>query len=308
MKTLPLTLSLVGSAALMAQSSFGQLFTDNFDAGTSGSGWAAVLSHSDAAVNYAYDYSTIGVPSAPNSTGGTTIGLNFLANQSAGAQQGISASPIGYSFTGNFRIRFDMWLNYVASGDGSTQIGSFGWGTSGANAQWAGSSSSIMFGGSTDGGTSFDYRLYRNNALVTTTASYAAASLNNSATYYTTRYGGTAVPAAQEVAFPTQTGAVSPAGALGFAWHDVIIEKAGSVLTWSIDGSLIATANSTGATLSGNNIFFGLFDINNGSSADANDQLVTAIYDNIVVTTIPEPTSLALVGLGSLALMARRRK
>jgi len=292
----------------MAQSSFGQLFTDNFDAGTSGSGWAAVLSHSDAAVNYAYDYSTIGVPSAPNSTGGTTIGMNFLANQSAGVQQGISASPIGYSFTGNFRIRFDMWLNYVASGNGSTQIGSFGWGTSGANAQWAGGSSSIMFGGSTDGGTTFDYRLYRNNALVTTTSFYAAASLNNTATYYTTRYGGTAVPAAQAAAFPAQVGAVSPTGTLGFAWHDVIIEKAGSILTWSIDGSLIATADSAGATLSGNNIFLGLFDINGGSSTDLNDQLVTAIYDNIVVTTIPEPSSLALVSLSSLALLARRRK
>lgn len=308
MKTLPITLSLVGSVALLAQSSFGQLFTDNFDAGTSGSGWSATLSHSDASVNYAFDYSTIGVPSAPNSTGGSTIGMSFLANQSAGVQQGISASPTGYSFTGDFRIRFDMWLNYVASGDGSTQVGSFGWGTSGASAQWAGSSSSIMFGGSTDGGSSFDYRLYRNNALVTTAASYAAGSLNNSVTYYTTRYGGSAVPAAQVLAFPSQTGAVSPAGALGFAWHDVVVEKAGNILTWSIDGSLIATADSTGATLSGNNIFFGIFDINAGSSADPNDQLVTAIYDNIVVTTIPEPTSLALLGLGGLALLARRRK
>lgn len=308
MKILPsLTAAGVGSAALFATSAPAQLFTDNFDAGTSAAGWSTKLSHSDGSANYAFDYGSIGVPSAPNS-GGSTIGMSFLVNQSAGVQQGVSASPIGYSFTGNFRLQFDMWLNYVASGNGSTQIGSFGWGTSGAAAQWAGSSSSIMFGGSTDGGTTFDYRMYRNNALDTAAATYAAASLNNTATYYTTRYGNAAVPSAQATLYPAQAGAISPAGTLGFAWHDVVIEKAGSILTWSIDGSLIATADSAGATLSGDNIFFGMFDINAGSSTDANDFLVTAIYDNIVVTAIPEPSSLALVGLGGLALLARRRK
>ena len=309
MKKLPvLTLTAIGSASLFALSTHAQLFSDNFDAGTSASGWSTKLSHSDAFSNFAFDYSTLGIPSAPKSTGGTTIGMNFLANQSAGVQQGVSASPIGYSFTGDFRIQFDMWLNYVASGNGSTQVGSFGWGTSGAAAQWAGSSSSIMFGGTTDGGSTSDYRLYRNNALVTTTSAYAAASLNNTATYYTTRYGNTAVPSAQVTLFPAQAGAVSPAGTLGFAWHDVVIEKVGTILTWSVDGSLIATGDSAGATLSGNNIFFGLFDINAGSSTDGDDQIVTAIYDNITVTTIPEPSSLALVGLGCLALLARRRK
>jgi len=302
------SLTSVALTTLIAQVSHGQiLFSDNFDAGTSASGWTASLSGADAFVNYAYDYSALGIPSAPNSTGGTTIGMNFLCNQSAGVFQGISASPNSGSFTGNFRIQFDMWLNYTASGSGSTQVGSYGWGTSGASAQWAGGSSSVMFGGTTDGGSSSDYRLYLNNALVSTTGNYAAGSLNNTATYYTDHFGGVAVPAAQVSLFPEQTAAVSPAGTLGFAWHDVVIEKSGSTLTWSIDGWLIATADSTGATLSGDNIFFGLFDINSTSSADVNDFLVTAIYDNIVVT-VPEPTSMALLALGGAMLMLRRRK
>jgi len=314
MKILPLTLSLVGSAALVAESSQAQIvYSDNFDLGTSASGWTPMLSLADASANFAFDYGTVlGIPSAPHSAG-TTIGMSFLANQTAGVQQGISASPNGQSFTGDFTIRFDMWLNYngplgpvTVGGSGSTQVGSFGWGTSGASAQWAGSSSSIMFGATGDGGSSFDYRLYQNNALVSTAGNYAAGSLNNTATYYTTLFGGEAAPGAQLGLFPAQTGTTQP-GALGFKWRDVLIDKTGTIMTWSVDGNLIATADTTGATLSGDNIFFGTFDINATSSTDANDFLITAIYDNIVVT-VPEPSSAALLGVGLTLLISRVRR
>lgn len=328
MKNLPLkTLSVLGSAALLAQSSFGAtiLYSDNFDAGTSASGWTAVQSHANSFANFAYDYSTLGIPSAPNSLGGSTIGMNFLANQSQGIQQGISASPNGQSFTGDFTIRFDMWLNYngpvgnppaAPGGSGSTQVGSFGWGTSGASAQWAGASSSIMFGASGDGGSTFDYRVYRSGGLLapstgvyaagTTTSPSSADARNNTNPFYTALFGGQAAPAAQLGLFPGQTGVTDP-GALGFKWRDVVVQKAGTILTWTVDGNLLATVDSTGATLSGNNILFGIFDINASSSTDVNDHLITAIYDNIVVS-VPEPSSLALVGLSGLALLARRRK
>ncbi len=291
------------------------LYSDNFDAGTSASGWTAVLSHSDAFADFAFDYSTLGIPPAPRSSG-TTIGMRFLANQSAGVFQGISASPNGQGFT-DFILRFDMWLNYNGplngGGSGSTQVGSFGWGTSGASAQWAGASSSIMFGASGDGGSTFDYRVYRDNALLApSTGVYAAGTgtspdaRNNIHPYYTALFGGETAPAAQLALYPGQTGATFD-GALGFAWRDVVIVKNGDTLTWSIDGNLIATVSAAGATLSGNNIFFGQFDINATSSTDVNDFLITSIYDNITVSVIPEPSS-ALLGLLGLAALGLRRK
>lgn len=310
-----LPLSILTSAVFLSVNSQAQVvFSDNFDAGTSGSSWTTVLSHSDAFADLAFNYgSVLGIPAAPHSAGGSTIGMRFLANQSAGVLQGISASPNGQSFTGDFTLRFDMWLNYngplgpgTIGGSGSTQAGSFGWGTSGASAQWAGASSSIMFAATGDGASASDYRLYRNNTLVSTVANYAAGSLNNLAGYYTNLFGSVSAPAAQVALFPGQTG-TTQLGVLGFQWRDVVIQKTGTVLTWSVDGNLIATGDSAGATLSGNNIFFGLFDTTATSSTDPNDQLITAVYDNIVVT-VPEPSAAALLGVGLSLLVARFRK
>ena len=307
----------VGLLILTASVTHGQvLFSDNFDAGTSAATWTPRLSHADASANFAFDYSTLGIPSAPNSSG-TTIGMRFLANQTAAIQQGVSASPNGQSFTGNFRVTFDMWLNHVgpltAGGSGSTQVGSFGWGTSGAAAQWAGSSSSIMFGATSDGGSTFDYRVYRNNALQGAADGVYAATgsaidvRNNTHAYYTSRFGGESAPAAQLALYPGQT-ETTAAGALGFDWRAVEIEKNGDILTWTVDDQLLATVSAATATLSGDNIFFGIFDINGTSSADVNDFLNTAIYDNVQVSLIPEPTTAAFALLGGAGLLLMRRR
>jgi len=297
----------VSMASLQAQT----LFQDDFDGGTSGSAWTAVLSHGDAVADFAFDYSTIGIPSAPRSAGGSTLGMRFLVNQSAGVFQGVSATPNGQSFPGDFRLSFDMWLNYVGpvgpGGSGTTQLASFGWGVNGATAEWAGASSGVLFSASLDGGSSYDYRMYKNNARDDTASTYAAGSLNNSAAYYTALFGGEPAPAAQVVMYPGQTG-VTDAGEVAFRWYDVNIEKMGDSIAWSIDGHLIASGSLTGVALSGDNIVLGLFDSNASSSTDLNDFLNTAIYDNVKVEAVPEPSVVALACLCGLALLTLRRR
>ena len=305
------SLAAIAAAVIVSPAEAAIVFQDNFDAGTSGASWTSALSAADASVNYAFDYSTLGIPSAPNSTGGSTIGMRFLANQSAGVFQGISASPNSQSFAGDFKLNFDMWLNYVGplgpGGNGTTQLATFGWGSNGTGVQWPGLTSSVMLGVTLDGGSSQDYRLYKNNAQDTAVATYAAGSQNNSATYYTSAYAGQSAPASQLSLFAGQTG-ITDAGEVAFKWYDVEIQRAGNLLTWKIGGTLIASTDVSTLTLSGSNIFFGLSDTNAGSSTDPNDFLNTAIYDNIRVEAVPEP-ALPVISLllGGVALLRRRR-
>jgi hypothetical protein len=98
---------------------------------------------------------------------------------------------------------------------------------------------------------------------------------------------------------------VTDPGEVAFAWRKVEIEVLGGIATWKIDGLLIATVDASTVALGGGNILFGHSDTNAGSSADPNDTLLNVtLIDNVVVT--PEPASLALLGLGGLAMLRRR--
>lgn len=312
----------------LAPASSGQiLFTDDFDSGQSELVWQVNRSASDSVAEFAFNYAQLGIPSAPNSVGGSTIGMRFLVNQEAGVFQGISASPIGQNFTGDFRIRFDLWVNSIgpfpAGGSGSTQAASFGWGTSGASTQWAAAKHSVMFAATSDGGSSQDYRAYLREyetsagaTINPDTGFYFAGTVNDqgpndarqaSNAYYAS-LGGKTAPDAQLLLYPNQTGATNP-GALAFAWRDILIEKSGNVVTWSIDGLPIAAVPITNfEALGGDNIFFGMFDINATSSDDINDFLNTALFDNIRVEIIPEPSIASSVVIGVLVCCARRRR
>ena len=85
----------------------------------------------------------MGIPSAPNSTGGTTKGLKLEANMTLGVVAALSLSPIGQSFSGNYRLHFDMWINanglFPAGGNGSTEGLTAGVGTAGNRVEWNGS-------------------------------------------------------------------------------------------------------------------------------------------------------------------------
>jgi len=331
-KTTALLLGLSVAALAAPSTGSGQsLFEDNFDGGTSGGSWLSATAVSvpttDSYADFAFDYSLIGIPAAPHSLG-TTVGMGFVVNRegaSGGVLPGISASPIGMHFTGDFRIEFDAWLNFVgpfpAGGNGSTQMASFGWGANGTSVQYAASNRSIIFAASGDGGTAQDYRVYRvgGGAPLAPDANpgvYAAGDVGGGAaadsrqasnSYYAS-LGSKTAPLAQQILYPNQSGTTA-AGTFGMAWHDVIVDKVGDTLTWTVDGLRIAAVPLNGAVPGGDNIFFGMFDINTNASTDPNNFLNTAIYDNVVVTQIPEPAAgMLLLGVGGLVALRRRQR
>lgn len=317
MKFSPHAKLLLLAASFAAPSVYGQiLFSEAFDTDQTAN-WNVNLSHSDAFANVFFDYGSLGIPSAPNSVGGSTLGMRFLVNQSAGVFQGISASPKGLSLSGDYVLKVDMWMNYVGplgpGGNGTTQFASVGIGSSGTSVQWASASSGTMFAMSLDGNSASDYRIYANNVNQSTASFYSANSQNNSATYYTTAFPSVSAPAAQLSLYPGQTGSTL-AGSLGFAWREVEIRKEGATVSYSVDGTPIGSftfANTSGFST---NFSLGMFDSNAGSSSEANDFLNAAIFDNVSITQlatpVPEPGTVALacLGLASVGVALRRKR
>lgn len=321
-----LTSAIVGGACLAfpAGAQAQTLFLEDFDTDHSAN-WSVQVSTGGAqAANLFFDYSTVGIPSAPNSVGATTRGLRMQANMygTTGAfPGGVSVASVGQGLAGDFRVRYDMWINFNGpldvGGSGSTHITGGGFGTAGTLVQVAGGTiDSLVFGTSGDGGTSSDYRVYAPTAQSSfqdASGVYAAGTTgsprNNLNPYYAV-FGGETAPAAQLDLFPGQTLATA-AGAQGFAWRDVLIEKIGNTVTWSIDNTLIATVDATGMTLGGGELVFSQFDIQANASTDPNSvPLQFGLIDNVRVEVIPEPTTLALLGVGAaaLVLLPRRRR
>ena len=272
-----------------------------------------------------FDYSTVGIPSAPNSVAGTTRGVKLEANiPPTGVFNGLSVSPVGQAFTGDYTLRADVWQNFngpfPAGGNGSTQMTWAGIGTTGTNTQFPGGSwQGIGFAASGDGGTAQDYRVYippgspPGAPLAPETGAYAGGTQvgvrNNTDPFYANAgFGSETAPQDQIDLFPQQAGATAP-GTQGMAWHVWEITKIGNTVTWTIDGVRIATADVADAPFAGENIFLGQFDINATSSTDPNARnLLFGLFDNVVVTVVPEPGALSLLGLAGLAGLRRRRR
>jgi hypothetical protein len=304
------------------------LFSDNFNADSSAN-WTVNRSTgstntNDAGshANFFFDYSTVGIPAAPNSNGNRT-GLRLDANTTGGVFSGLSVSPTGKSFAGDYRLRFDMWLNFLGpapvGGSGTTQVAGAGIGTAGTTAQWAGAGTqeSIHFGATLDGQSTVDYRAYSSAAptgYVAASGVFAAGTGTSpdaradTHPYYA-GLGGKTPPADQTTLVPSQTGTTST-GSLGFAWRDVIIEKNGNAVTWTVDGKLIATVDASTVNLGGGNILLNHYDTNAGSATDPN-AMNFSLFDNLRVESlapVPEPAGLGLIGLGVLSLARRRNR
>lgn len=291
------------------------LYGNDFDVDTTASWTVNDSGLSDILADFYYDYSAIGVPAAPG--GSTTRGLKMTANNSGGVFSGFSVSPTGESFSGNYRVEFDMWQNYAGpvgpGGNGTTQLSTFGIGTSGTVAFWPGAvtKESVAFGATLDGGSGSDYRAYSSAAPLSYAAGnavYAApdGGINESNAYYAP-FTPQSAPAAQVALFPGQTGSTN-IGETAFAWRRVVIDVNGGFANWSIDGLAMASVDLSTVTLGGGNIFFGHSDTNAGASTDPNDSLLNVTLIDNVLVTIPEPSSLALVALAGLGLAASRRR
>lgn len=263
-------------------------FSDNFDSDTTAN-WNINKSQSSDIVTFGYDYSVIdGIPKAPHTTNGTTKGLKLEANVTAAVAAGISLSPKNGNYTGDYRIRFDAWINYpgdLAGGSSdSTEWIAAGVGTTGDHAILPALGDGIWFDADGDGSSTVaaDFEAFRGTTslLVGAANDPWVGHSQASASSYFAEFGNEIAPQPQIDA--GQSGSTYT-GSLGFAWHDMVITKQGTNVTWSVDGLPFAAVATNGATLS-TNVFIGYYD--GSANINALPQFAFVIFDNFRVENL----------------------
>jgi GH25 family lysozyme M1 (1,4-beta-N-acetylmuramidase) len=267
------------------------VFADNFDANTA-TNWIVNKSSSDNAVGFNFDYSALGIPSAPHSTNGTTRGVQLKANLTLGVCAALSISPTNQSFSGDYRLHFDAWINvngpFPGGGASSTEFLTAGVGTAGNRVEWTTNTSAdgYYFSADGDGGVSSssttfgDYSGYiGKNWQAAGSGIYDAGSVDSANSYYTSAFpNGQSAPALQQSTYSQQTGALAN-GTFGLAWHDVMVSRRGNTANWSVDGILFATISN--ATFTASNVFVGFWDP--FASLTDNTNLSFGLVDNVRV-------------------------
>jgi serine/threonine protein kinase len=273
------------------------LFTDSFDS-NSAENWFTHYTSDDTEAQFGYDYSAMGIPPAPGSSG--TVGLrmaaNFLAPKS---KEAVNVSPKRQTFRGNYRLKLNLWMNvngpFPQGGLGSTQYFLTGVGTSGNRVhgfkEAGANDDGIWFAtdGDGDGIRAVDFTAYKGLKLMMTNSGVYAAGFDDFARasqhpYYAKVFrGGQKIPSVQASRYPsTQKGTLFP-GALGMAWRTVEVVKLDNKVFWSIDGLLIATVDINAASFS-TGIFIGYAD--SIDSIATQPELCFAVVDNLVIEEI----------------------
>lgn len=272
------------------------VFLDAFDT-NSAANWQLNRSSADTRVTFNYDYSAMGIPVAPHATGGTTRGLRLEANMTAGVVAALSLSPLNRSFAGDYRLRYDLWMNangpFPTGGTGSTQHGASGLGTAGNRVQWTGTGSTAdgyWFSADGEGqasdtsATSGDYCAFIGTSLQSTATGVYSAGTDTTAKGNLNAYYGAAfppnlsAPALQQANYAQQNGTLAT-GTIGFAWREVIVSRRGNTVDWAIDGIRMATISN--ATFTASNIFVGYWD--SYASLSDNTNLGFGLVDNVRV-------------------------
>ena len=272
------------------------IFADNFETNSSANWnvvWSSTTNIADYTVDWAYDYSGAGyvwngagyfIPPAPNS-GGTTRGVKVTVNNNDtnAAIIGVNLYPKNKTFSSDYSLKFDMWMNYPGgtggiNSTGSTQHAIFGLNHRGTNANWAATSASVTdglwFAVDGEGGVSADYRAFVGNPSGAQTeligTSSGLSQSNSTASIYQTLFPSTR--------FET-------AGSPGKNWVQVEVRQVGNLITWLMDGTVVAERNNTPSFTSGT-VMIGYMDVFPSIANPSNQAFV--IFDNVRVENLSQ--------------------
>ena len=280
-----LSLATVGRAQI--------IFSDDFNTDSSSSYRVLEFTPDNDEVTFDFDYSTVGIPEAPNSAGGGTTGVLMRANNPAGGPPGATSAvqivPIGVGriLPENYRLTADLWMNVNGplplGGTGSTQAFMAGVGFNAINngAIEIGNISGTYFTYTGEGGSSTDLRSFTNDG-------FNAPGINQSPTnnasdpFFADIFpGGVLVDTLPNQGLVDNQIGDTIAGQMAFTWTEIRIDVVGSQVDFYMNDVLVA--QDTDADLSGN-VMLGYGDYFS-SVADA-PQWLFGVWDNFVVTEL----------------------
>ncbi len=291
------------------------IYSENFDDGNAATRWTTVTSGPVTSSDFAFDYSSvlgfdgnpIGVPQAGQTTStGLKLSANVGITPGSGTIAGINAYANGLNLTGSAIMTFDMYAHFNDNGFGSTTYGTYGFyhsTTTGTfNSLGPVATSGYWFTNSSDNGTGTAMRALEAGTQDNTASRYLDGSQNPGALTSTT----------YQSLFPDLDGAggFSIGGYVLNRWVNVRLTRDMStgLVRWEMknpaDTAYKEIYSVTDATQTQNSgtITLGMTD----PFASLSGENTYFLYDNVLITDIPEPATLSLLGIAFGSLLIRR--
>ncbi len=288
-----------------------QIISDDFETDTSADYTVVNLNDpgpNDGTVTFAFDYIAAGIPLAPRSDAGDKGGLKFTANDTTDDPfDDVWTAFHNTALPANVKLTVDMYIG-VTGFSGTTEYAHVGIGGDGTtvNAIFSpisGSGDFIAFNG--DGDVTSDYRWSRPDATGDRdTVSGSGETLDPS---YWAGGSDASLPLYQEI-FPATDFPGSP----GNVWATIELTTFEGTTAIAVNGTTIIAGPAVqgGGILAAGLASLGYGDVFSSVAQPAQSQF--GIFDNLTVeesfSVIPEPSSLLLLGLGTIGLTTYRRK
>ncbi|MFT5732983.1 MAG: hypothetical protein ACI8WY_001658, partial [Planctomycetota bacterium] len=116
-------LALSATAAIATTATFAQttLISDGFELGSAADYTVVDDGSIDGADDFAFDYVAAGIPAAPRSAAGDTLGVRMTANTSAGSADARTIFHNTVVNADRYLLTVDVWMNFVGT-SGTTEF------------------------------------------------------------------------------------------------------------------------------------------------------------------------------------------